>query len=82
LCIACHGPEGKGNPVLGAPDLTNDAWLYGSDPQSIADSINYGRNGQMPAQAAILGEERVRLVAAYVLHLSQSTGGESAGGTK
>jgi cytochrome c oxidase cbb3-type subunit 3 len=83
LCIACHGPEGKGNPILGAPDLTNDAWLYGSEPQDIADSINYGRNGQMPAQAAILGEDRVRLVAAYVLHLSQSAaGGESAGGAQ
>ncbi len=82
LCVACHGPEGKGNPILGAPDLTNDVWLYGGDPQSIADSINYGRNGQMPAQTPLLGEDRVRLVTAYVLHLSKPAQPESVGGAQ
>lgn len=82
LCIACHGPDGTGNVVLGAPNLTDDVWLYGSDPAVIAQSINYGRNGQMPAHGPILGEDRVRLVAAYVLHLSAAGGSDAQGGSR
>ncbi len=48
LCVACHGPEGKGNPLFGAPDLTNDIWLYGGDADTIAFTIRNGRGGQMP----------------------------------
>ena len=48
LCIACHGAEGNGNPLFGAPDLTNDIWLYGGDADSIAFTVRNGRNGQMP----------------------------------
>lgn len=73
VCAACHGPEGTGNQALGAPDLTDDAWLYRAPGQSVADSIRQtlrnGRNGHMPAQAAYIGEERVHLVAAYVYSL-------------
>lgn len=78
LCVACHGADGKGNQALGAPNLTDDIWLYSAEPASIAEGINYGRNGQMPAHGPIIGEQRARLVAAYVLHLSQ--GAESVGG--
>lgn len=80
ICVACHGADGKGNPALGAPNLTDDIWLYGSEPATIAEAINYGRNGQMPAHGPIIGEQRARLVAAYVLHLSQGSEAPSTGG--
>jgi cytochrome c oxidase cbb3-type subunit 3 len=70
ICAACHGPDGKGNPLLGAPDLTNDAWLYGGDYETIKTTITHGRAGRMPAHGATLGEQKVRLVAAYVRSLS------------
>jgi cytochrome c oxidase cbb3-type subunit 3 len=73
VCAACHTPQGTGNTALGAPNLTNDTWLYLAPGQTVADSIRQtlrnGRNGHMPAQAAYIGEERVHLVAAYVYSL-------------
>lgn len=73
VCAACHGPSGMGNTALGAPNLTNDIWLYLAPGQSVGDSVRQtlrnGRNGHMPAQAAYIGEERVHLVAAYVYSL-------------
>lgn len=71
-CIACHGPQGKGQPLLGAPDLTHPgAFIYGSGFDAIRQSIALGRQGQMPAQGAALGDERVKVLAAYVWQLSQ-----------
>ena len=70
VCAACHGMDGKGNAMLGAPNLTDDVWLYGSDEGSIRETIEGGRNNQMPAFADKLGEQRVRLLAAYVLRMS------------
>jgi cytochrome c oxidase cbb3-type subunit 3 len=67
MCIACHGVEGKGNPVLGAPNLTDDVWLYGGTLADIEASIKNGRNGRMPAWENVLGADRVRLAAAWVL---------------
>jgi cytochrome c oxidase cbb3-type subunit 3 len=72
-CIACHGPEGKGNPALGAPNLADKVWLYGSSEAAIIQSIAQGRNGQMPAWKDRLGEEKAHLLAAYVWGLSNST---------
>ena len=66
FCIACHGADAKGNPAFGAPDLTNDTWLYGGDADSIAFTIRYGRNGMMPNFATTLGDDRIAIVAAYV----------------
>ncbi|MEJ8568313.1 cytochrome-c oxidase, cbb3-type subunit III [Elongatibacter sediminis] len=74
LCVACHGPDGTGNPMLGAPNLTDDAWLYGGTPAVLTETITNGRNGNMPAHRDLLSEERRRLVAAYVLSLSADTG--------
>jgi cytochrome c oxidase cbb3-type subunit 3 len=79
ICAACHGAEGKGNPALGAPDLTDDYWLYGADLTSIRETIVKGRNGMMPAHAPILGETRSRLVAAWVLAQSGAAGGAGSG---
>jgi len=71
LCIACHGPTGQGMQALGAPDLTDDIWLYGSSPTEIRRSIVEGRNGVMPAHGKLIGPDRARILAAYVYSLSQ-----------
>src|SRR5436190_2173852 len=65
-CIACHGEHGKGNAALGAPDLTDDSWLYGGGLEDIAYTIRRGRSGVMPAFRNRLGEENASLVAAWV----------------
>lgn len=71
-CMACHGAQGKGMPMMGAPDLTHPAgWIYGSSLAQLQQTIRYGRNGQMPAQDAYLGNDKVHLLAAYVYSLSQ-----------
>jgi cytochrome c oxidase cbb3-type subunit 3 len=70
LCIACHGAEGTGNVALGAPDLTNETWLYGGSMGAIKKSIAMGRNGHMPAHKDFLGEDKVHLVSAYIFSLS------------
>lgn len=74
LCVSCHGIEGKGNPQIGAPDLTDDYWLYGDSQSALRQSITQGRRGSMPAHRALLGETRSRLVAAYVWSLSNPPG--------
>ena len=71
VCAACHGMDGKGNTMLGAPNLTDDIWLYGGDAASIRTGIVNGRNNRMPAHEEMLGVERSRIVAAYVLQLSR-----------
>jgi cytochrome c oxidase cbb3-type subunit 3 len=67
MCVACHGPDGRGNPSLGAPSLVDATWLYGGDFASIATSIRNGRNGAMPAWRQRLGEDRVRTIAAWLM---------------
>ncbi len=69
-CFVCHGQDGKGNIAMGAPNLTDEIWLYSGSATGIAKSIREGRNGQMPAHDDILGAERAHLVAAYVYSLS------------
>jgi cytochrome c oxidase cbb3-type subunit 3 len=70
-CVACHGAEGKGNPAMGAPNLTNGIWLYGGSAVQIAQSIRSGRNGVMPAQKALLSEDKIHILTAYVYGLSR-----------
>jgi cytochrome c oxidase cbb3-type subunit 3 len=72
VCMACHGMDGTGNQALGAPNLTDDIWLYGGSPADIEATINNGRNGNMPAHENLLHEDRLRLLAAYVMGLSES----------
>ncbi len=73
MCVVCHGPEGKGNPLMGAPNLTDKVWLYGSSFAQVQQTLRHGRNGQMPAQADFLGNDKVHLLAAYVYSLSHDT---------
>ncbi|MET1076432.1 MAG: cytochrome-c oxidase, cbb3-type subunit III [Pseudomonas sp.] len=78
-CQACHGATGQGNPLLGAPDLTHaGGWIYGASLNQLQQTIRHGRNGQMPAQLQYLGADKVHLVAAYVLSLSQQNPEQAA----
>jgi len=70
--VACHGAGGKGNPLLGAPDLTTPAaFIYGTGLAQLQQTIRHGRQGHMPAQNELLGNDKVQLVAAYVYSLSR-----------
>lgn len=70
-CAACHGIDGKGNQMIGAPNLTDNIWLYGGSERAVTETLLYGRNGVMPAFDKTLGEDKVHVVAAYVFSLSQ-----------
>jgi cytochrome c oxidase cbb3-type subunit 3 len=72
-CVACHGPEARGMQALGAPNLTDKVWLYGSSEAAIIETVTKGRNNRMPAHKEFLGEAKVHLLAAYVYGLG---GGE------
>jgi len=74
ICVACHGPEGKGNKAIGAEDLTKTNLLHGADEPSLMETISKGRTSVMPAQKELLGEARVHILAAYVWSLSNSPG--------
>jgi cytochrome c oxidase cbb3-type subunit 3 len=68
-CVACHGPEAKGNPMLGAPNLTNGIWLYGGSREQIAQTLRNGRNGAMPAFGETLSEAKIHILTAWVYGL-------------
>ena len=70
-CAACHGADGKGNPALGAPNLTNGVWLYGGTTEQIAHSLRAGRNGVMPAFNETLSEDKIHILTAYVYGLTE-----------
>ncbi len=70
FCVGCHMPGGTGNPMVGAPNLTNNIWLYGGSPKTIRQTIAKGRSGKMPAHHAFLGEAKVHILAAYIYSLS------------
>jgi cytochrome c oxidase cbb3-type subunit 3 len=65
-CAPCHGPQGKGNQALGAPDLTDELWLYAGDKATVAGTIRVGRGGVMPAWASRLDPETIKELAIYV----------------
>jgi len=68
-CVPCHGPEGRGNQELGVPNLTDLAWVNGSDWESVYTVINHGRKGEMPSWEGRLSPAERKLLAAYVLDL-------------
>lgn len=70
VCAACHGATGDGNQALGAARLNDDIWLHGSAPAVVRDVIVNGRQNNMPAHRRLIGEDRARLLAAYVKSLS------------
>ncbi len=71
-CVVCHGAEGEGNQAFGAPNLTDNVWLYGAGETTIAETIGKGRPNQMPAWGEFLGEEKTHVLAAYVWGLSNA----------
>jgi cytochrome c oxidase cbb3-type subunit 3 len=71
LCSACHGVDGTGNKIFGAPNLTDDIWLYGGSADTIRETLVKGRNGQMPKHGELFGENRTKILAAYVASLPQ-----------
>ncbi|KEY91333.1 cbb3-type cytochrome c oxidase subunit [Candidatus Photodesmus blepharus] len=70
VCSACHGANGEGNSTLGAPNLTDQNWLFGGSRADVTETIVNGRSGVMPAWKDLLGEDKIQLVAAYVWSLS------------
>jgi len=70
VCAACHGPDGKGNPAVGAPNLTDKVWLHGWGEEAIVAMINGGKNNAMPAHASRLTPEQIRVLSAYVWKFS------------
>ncbi len=71
FCVGCHQADGTGSQAVGAPNLTDNIWLYGGSKKVIKQSIAKGRNGRMPAHADFLGEAKVHILAAYIYSLSQ-----------
>lgn len=71
-CVLCHTQNATGNTEMGAPNLTDDMWLYGGDRETIRETLRHGRAGVMPAWQSRLGNERIMLLAAYVKSLSQN----------
>ena len=65
-CAACHGPDGAGNQALGAPDLTDELWLYGGDKDTLVETITYSRAGMMPAFSERLDPATIKKLAIYV----------------
>lgn len=83
-CSICHGSDAKG--AVGFPNLADQHWRWGGDAAAIQTSILHGRNGVMPAWGAIIGEDGVRNVAAYVrkdlagLKLAEDSAADTAAG--
>ncbi|GLX80263.1 Cbb3-type cytochrome c oxidase subunit [Thalassotalea insulae] len=75
MCAGCHGDKGQGSAAmglpLGAPNLSDNIWLYGGSQRVVEQSIRHGRAGVMPAWKDILGEQKVHVISAYVYSLSQ-----------
>ena len=65
-CAVCHGPEGKGNRQVGAPNLTDKIWLYGPDKATIMQGVQNGRGGVMPAWQGRLSEPIIKALTVYV----------------
>ena len=73
VCAACHGPDGKGNQAIGAPNLTDKIWLHGFGEDAIVAMVTNGKTNVMPAQEKRLSAEQIHVVGAYVWSLSQSS---------
>lgn len=73
VCFSCHRLSGQGNPAVGGPNLTDAIWRWGSSEDAIRETIRHGRMGVMPAHGEILGERKVRLLAAYVYGLEKDS---------
>jgi len=71
-CAACHGADGKGNPLIGAPNLADKVWLHGWGEEAVMNMIKNGKTNVMPAHGTRLSAEQIHVLAAYVWQLSKS----------
>lgn len=71
-CAACHGPDARGNPMIGAPNLSDDIWLHGGSVEQVRNTILFGRKSRMPAHRDLLTPDEIQVVASYVHGLSQA----------
>ena len=74
VCAACHGPDGKGNPAIGAPNLTDKVWLHGWGEDAIISIVTNGKVNVMPKFGERFSAEQIHVLGAYVLGLSQRGG--------
>ncbi len=65
-CAVCHGEAGKGNREIGAPDLTDQIWLYGPGRDAIVEGLINGRGAVMPHWAVRLDDTTIKSLAVYV----------------
>jgi cytochrome c oxidase cbb3-type subunit 3 len=70
-CVPCHGKDAKGNPEVGAPNLTDSHWIYGGDLETIIETIHGGRQGHMPTWDERLSPSEIKVLALYVNALGQ-----------
>lgn len=77
-CAACHGADGRGNQMMGAPNLTDKIWLYGGSEAAITETISKGRNNVMPAWKDFLGETKIHVLASYIWSMSNEPGKREA----
>ena len=77
VCAACHGPDGKGNTTIGAPNLSDRTWLHGWGEQAVVNAVEHGFNNVMPAQGGRLTPEQIHVLAGYVWSLSHPAGAPS-----
>jgi cytochrome c oxidase cbb3-type subunit 3 len=62
-CNACHGDDGKGGATPGAPNLTDNIWLFGGSANDVINTITHGRAGEMPSWEKRLSKAQIKAVA-------------------
>jgi len=70
-CVACHGPNAKGNPEVGAPDLTDDHWIHGGGESSLYMDVWGGLKGHMPSWEGRLSPVERKILALYLVDLGK-----------
>lgn len=74
ICAGCHGAGGKGNPAMGAPNLSDKVWLHGWGEDAIVAMVTQGKTNVMPAHGERLTPEQIHVLTAYVWSLSNVPG--------
>jgi cytochrome c oxidase cbb3-type subunit III len=72
-CVGCHGETAAGDPEAGAPNLTDDRWIYGGELEQIIASVHGGRQGHMPTWDERLAPEEIKMLALFVHSLNAAT---------
>lgn len=72
-CAACHGENAQGSREVGAPNLTDQYWIYGGDLETIITTVHGGRQGHMPTWDERLTDAQIKILALYVHSLRIET---------